>query len=51
VGEVCKGEGVTFRASEDNINTVTTVVGEDRAKIVGAVPARVPRNKNGGRDC
>ncbi len=38
-----KGEGDTFRASGDNVNTVTTVVGEGRAKIVGAVPVRVPR--------
>jgi hypothetical protein len=40
-GEVCKGKDDTFRASGDNVNTVTTVEGEGRAKIVGAVPVRV----------
>ncbi len=38
-----KGEGDTFRASGDNVYTVTAVVSEGRAKIVGAVPVRVPR--------
>ncbi len=42
-GEVCKGEGDTFRASGDNVNTVIAVVGEGRAKILGAVPVRVSR--------
>ncbi len=41
--EVGKGEGDAFGAGGDNVNAVTTVVGEGRAKIVGAVPVRVPR--------
>ncbi len=42
-GEVCKGEGDAFRASRDNVNTVTAVVGEGRTKVVSAIPVRVPR--------
>ncbi len=42
-GEVCKGQGDTFRASGDNVYTVTAVVSEGGAKIVGVVPVRVPR--------
>ena len=38
-----KGEGDAFGADRDDINTVTTVVGKGGAKIVGAVPVRVPR--------
>ena len=38
-----KGEGDAFGAGGDNIHTVTTVVGKGGAKIVGAVPVRVPR--------
>jgi hypothetical protein len=41
--EVGKGEGDAFGAGGDNIHTVTTVVGKGGAKIVGAVPVRVPR--------
>ena len=40
---VGKGEGDAFDAGGDNVNAVTAVVGEGRAKIVGAVPVRVPR--------
>ncbi len=42
-GEVGKGEGDAFGAGEDDIHTVTAVVGEGGAKIVGAVPVGVPR--------
>ena len=38
-----KGEGDAFGAGGDYIHTVTTVVGKGGAKIVGAVPVRVPR--------
>ncbi len=38
-----KGEGEAFGAGGDNVNVVTAVVGEGGAKIVGAVPVRVPR--------
>ncbi len=38
-----KGEGDAFGAGGDNVNAVTAVVGEGGAKIVGAVPVRVPR--------
>ena len=41
--EVSKGEGDAFGAGGDYIHTVTTVVGKGGAKIVGAVPVRVPR--------
>ncbi len=41
--EVGKGEGDAFGAGGDDVNAVTTVVGEGGAKIVGAVPVRVPR--------
>ena len=40
---MCKGEGDAFRASRDNVNTVTAVVGEGRAKLVSAVPVGIPR--------
>ncbi len=40
---MCKGEGDAFRASRDNVNTMTALVGEGRAKVVSAVPVRVPR--------
>ncbi len=42
-GEVGKGEGDTFGAGRDDVNAVTAVVGKGGAKIVGAVPVRVPR--------
>ena len=38
-----KGEGSAFGAGGDNINTVTAVVGEGRAKVVSAVPVGIPR--------
>ena len=41
--EVGKGEGDAFSAGGDDVNTVTAVVGKGGAKIVGAVPVRVPR--------
>ena len=41
--EVGKGEGKAVGAGGDDINAVTAVVGEGGAKIVGAVPVRVPR--------
>ncbi len=41
--EVGKGEGDAFGAGGNNVNAVTAVVGEGGAKIVGAVPVRVPR--------
>ena len=41
--EVGKGEGDACGAGGDDIDAVTTVVGEGGAKIVGAVPVRVPR--------
>ncbi len=41
--EVGKGEGDAFGAGGDDVNAVTAVVGEGGAKIVGAVPVRVPR--------
>ncbi len=37
------GEGDAFGADGDDIDSVTVVVGEGGAKIVGAVPVRVPR--------
>ncbi len=36
-GKVGKGEGDAFKACEDNIDSVITVVGEGRAKAVGTV--------------
>jgi hypothetical protein len=41
--KVCKGKGDAFSAGGDDIDTVTTVVGEGRAKVVSTVPVRVPR--------
>ncbi len=41
--EVDKGEDDAFGAGGDDIHTVTAVVGEGGAKIVGAVPVGVPR--------
>ncbi len=41
--KVGKGEGDAFGAGGDNIDSVTAVVGEGGAKIVGTVPVRVPR--------
>ena len=38
-----KGEGDAFGAGRDNVHAVTAVVGKGGAKIVGAVPVRVPR--------
>ena len=38
-----KGEGDAFGAGGDNVHAVTTVVGEGWAKVVRAVPVRVPR--------
>ncbi len=46
-GEVCMREGDAFIASGDYIYTVTAVVGEGRAKVVGTVPEG-PK-KDGGR--
>ncbi len=40
---MCKGEGDAFKACGDNINAVTTVVGEGRVKVVGTVSVWVPR--------
>jgi hypothetical protein len=40
---VCEGEGDAFSTGGDDIYTVTAVVGEGRAKVVSAVPVRVPR--------
>ncbi len=42
-GDVGKGEGDAFGAGGNDINAVTAVVDEGGAKIVGAVPVRVPR--------
>jgi hypothetical protein len=41
--KVCKGEGDAFKACGDNIDSVTTVVGEGRAKVVGTVSVWIPR--------
>ncbi len=41
--EVCEGEGDAFSAGGDDIYTMTAVAGEGRAKVVSAVPVRVPR--------
>ncbi len=38
-----KGEGDAFGAGGDDIDSVTAVVGEGGAKIVGVVPVVVPR--------
>ena len=38
-----KGKGDAFGAGRDDIHTVTAVVGKGGAKVVGAVPVRVPR--------
>ena len=38
-----KGEGDACGAGGDDIDAVTTVVGEGGAKIEGSVPVRVPR--------
>ncbi len=38
-----KGEGDAFGAGRDDVNAVTAVVGKGGAKIVVAVPVRVPR--------
>ncbi len=40
---MCEGESDAFSAGGDDIYTVTAVVGESRAKVVSAVPVRVPR--------
>ncbi len=42
-----KGEGDAFGAGGDDIHTVTAVVGEGGAKIVGTVPVGVPRRWSG----
>ncbi len=42
-GKVCKGEGDAFKAGRDNIDSVTMVVVEGRAKVVSAVPVWIPR--------
>ncbi len=42
-GKVCESEDDAFSASGDDIDTVTAVVGEGRAKVVSAVPVRVSR--------
>jgi hypothetical protein len=41
--EVGKGEGDACGAGGDDIDAVTTVVGEGGAKVEGSVPVRVPR--------
>jgi hypothetical protein len=41
--EVGKGKGDAFGAGGDNIDAETAVVVEGGAKIVGAIPVRVPR--------
>ncbi len=41
--EVGKGEGDAFGAGGEDVDAVTAVVGEGRAKVVGSVPVRVPR--------
>ena len=38
-----KGEGDAFGAGRDDVDAVTAVVGKGWAKVVGAVPVRVPR--------
>ena len=38
-----KGEGDALGACRDNVHAVTAVVGKGGAKIVDAVPVRVPR--------
>ena len=38
-----KGEGDACGAGGDDIDAVTTVVGEGGAKVEGSVPVRVPR--------
>ena len=38
-----KGEGDAFGAGRNNVQAVTAVVGKGWAKVVGAVPVRVPR--------
>ncbi len=40
---MCKGEGDAFKAGRDNIDSVTTVVSEGRAKVVSTVPVWIPR--------
>jgi hypothetical protein len=40
---VCKGEDDAFKAGRDNIDSVTTVVGESRVKVVNAVLVWIPR--------
>ncbi len=47
--EVGKGEvynyngyGDAFRAGGDNVDTVTAIVGEGRAKVVSTVPVGIP---------
>ena len=42
-GKVGKGKGGALGAGRDDIDAVTAVVGKGGAKIVGAVPVRVPR--------
>jgi hypothetical protein len=42
-GKVGKGKCDAFGAGRDDIHMVTAVVGKGGAKIVGAVPVRVPR--------
>ena len=41
--EAGKGEGDAFGAGRNNVQAVTAVVGKGWAKVVGAVPVRVPR--------
>ena len=38
-----KGEGDAYGAGGDYVHAVTTIVGKGGAKIVGAVPVKVPR--------
>ncbi len=42
-GKVCKSEGDAFKACGDNINSMTTVVVEGRAKVVGTVSVWISR--------
>ena len=38
-----QGEGDALGAGGEDVDAVTAVVGEGRAKVVGSVPVRVPR--------
>ncbi len=42
-GKVCMGEVDAFKGGRDNIDSVSTVVGESRAKVISAVSVWIPR--------